>query len=311
MVSAEVKRLESATTASSTDGAKETEPEPEPEPEQPWIVKNSKRRQREKRVTLKRQLTAHLLEEERKELDDLAKAKSINESKRQQAYVCKVYAVGYEGTRTHLPESDWVAILPVFGKLFLETVKAIWEMRMYELIYYGNGENFGITQKRFGLYNEANVGRGKQLSTCVRMGHGMIFTSTVTAQTIVKSVMEKADILEGEARWGLTLETPNDDRRGTSVCMIARDDWRNCGSQQEEQQENFVFALAILGLEMTPDGDEEKEKHWDKEDALYFVIRTSTKWDEIIEAKDGNLGTCVGRIRCTRNPPADPCSKKR
>jgi hypothetical protein len=44
------------------------------------------------------------------------------------------------------------------------------------------------------------------------MGHGMTFTSTVTAQTIVKAVMEKVDILEGEARWGLTLETPNDDR---------------------------------------------------------------------------------------------------
>jgi hypothetical protein len=48
---------------------------------------------------------------------------------------------------------------------------------------------------------------------------------------------------------------------------------------------------------MTPDGDEEIEKHWDKEDAHYFVIRTSTKRDEIIEAKDGNLGTCVGRIK--------------
>jgi hypothetical protein len=79
--------------------------------------------------------------------------------------------------------------------------------------------------------------------------------------------------------------------------MIARDDWRNCGNQQEEQQENLVFALAILGLEMTPDGDQEIEKHWDKEDAHYFVIRMSKKWVEIIEAKDGNLATCVGRIK--------------
>jgi hypothetical protein len=57
-----------------------------------------------------------------------------------------------EGTRTHSPEGNWVAILPISGKLFLEMVKAICE-------------NFGITQKRFGLYNEW----GKQLSTRVRM----------------------------------------------------------------------------------------------------------------------------------------------
>jgi hypothetical protein len=40
-------------------------------------------------------------------------------------------------------------------------------MKKYELIYYSAGENFGITQKRFSLYNKANVGRGKQLLTRV------------------------------------------------------------------------------------------------------------------------------------------------
>jgi hypothetical protein len=58
-----------------------------------------------------------------------------------------------------------VAILPIFGKLFLETVKAIWEMKMYELIYYGNGENFGK------LSLETAICEGKQLSTRVRTAH--------------------------------------------------------------------------------------------------------------------------------------------
>jgi hypothetical protein len=83
----------------------------------------------------------------------------------------QLHSTSKEGTRTHPPEGNWVAILPIFGKLFLETVKAIWEMEMYELIYYGNGENFGITQKRFGLFLETAICEGKQLSTRVRTAH--------------------------------------------------------------------------------------------------------------------------------------------
>jgi hypothetical protein len=125
----------------------------------------NKQRQREKRITLKKQLTTLLTEVKCKELGGLAKAKSIQEGKRQQGNVSKVFAISNKGTRNHLLEGDLVSILPIFGKLFLETVKAVWEKKKYELIYYGDGENFGITQKRFGRFIEVNASRGKELST--------------------------------------------------------------------------------------------------------------------------------------------------
>jgi hypothetical protein len=79
----------------------------------------------------------------------------------------QIHATSKEGTRTHSPEGDWVAILPIFGKLFLETVKAICD-------------NFGITQKRFGLYNEFNVGRGKRVDGTFQNG---IFQNRLFGQT--------------------------------------------------------------------------------------------------------------------------------
>jgi hypothetical protein len=56
-----------------------------------------------------------------------------------------------------------------------------------------------------------------------------------------------------------------------------------------------VFALEVIGLEMS--AGEEIEKHWDNEDAHYFVIPTSQHWEQIIEEKDRTLSTCVGRIK--------------
>jgi hypothetical protein len=104
----------------------------------------------------------------------------------------KLHATSKEGTRTHSPEGDWVAILPIFGKLFLEMVKAICK-------------NFGITQKRFRLFNEFNLGRGKQLSTCVRRKH-----SQATKYSVL---LKPTDGTSGTGRTVLAQTTQNSSTR--------------------------------------------------------------------------------------------------
>jgi hypothetical protein len=88
-----------------------------------------------------------------------------------------------------------VAILPIFGKLILETIKAIWEMKKYELIYYG--ENSGITQKRFGLYNEANVGRGKTLDPCANGPRDDLHPIDLDGNTSAPNALAEGDLSSG------------------------------------------------------------------------------------------------------------------
>jgi hypothetical protein len=104
-----------------------------------------------------------------------------------------------------------VAILPIFGKLFLETVKAIWEMEMYELIYYGNGENFGITQKRFGLFLETAICEGKQLSTRVRTAHTTFPPARLQKQSLSRKKQYKNNLklVPATTRFCLLKTEPN------------------------------------------------------------------------------------------------------
>jgi hypothetical protein len=188
-------------------------------------------------------MTAHLLEEERRVINEQDRIKTAKENQRQQKFLTRVYETNpLTSKRAHLSEQHWGELQTPFGRLFIETVRAIFgkcgkAYAMVNGIDLSDGENVGISRKRFGLFKE-RMGKSRHFLTRECMGHGMISTCTATAQAIVKIVMEQMDMLDDRPRWNPMTETPNDDKRGSLVCMMEGSDWRAQGDNPEEQQNN-------------------------------------------------------------------------
>jgi hypothetical protein len=183
------------------------------------------------------------------------------ENKRLQGFCTSVYGTDMEtGKKDNLSEAEWNRIQYPFQRLYREVIKQIQtypiEVQVEAGLDLSDGENVAISRERFCLYHNREDGPSRDLSPYERFGHNMIFTIINTAQTVTRT--DKI-MLENMV---ITIENPEEDLRGITICMMEDGDWDALGDDTGEREDELVLILKQSGLNM--DGGEEVERHFDK-----------------------------------------------